>query len=181
MLSSLSLTAVFVTTMMTLSLSMAPAQVWGSPITATSSIKKRGDLVTDTVSSIMLVGEATFFHPKEEGGEIGSCGPKENDKSRIVALNSKMYGSNSISKYCGKEVLIKHGDKETIATITDKCPMCGDGSLDLTPAIFEELGALVEGVIDIIWCFLDSPECKPSGSKKHGDKQKEDDDDDERT
>ena len=29
---------------------------------------------------------------------------------------------------CGKKVLIRHGDKETIAEVRDKCPGCKEGN-----------------------------------------------------
>lgn len=37
-------------------------------------------------------GSATFFHPETEGGSQGSCGPREDDDSPIVALASISWG-----------------------------------------------------------------------------------------
>lgn len=51
-----------------------------------------GDALSNTLKQIvdavnkLFEGSATFFHPKTEGGEIGSCGPKESDTDMIVAL-----------------------------------------------------------------------------------------------
>ena len=41
--------------------------------------------IVDTVSKLWE-GQATWFKPVSEGGPIGSCGPRENDHSKIVAL-----------------------------------------------------------------------------------------------
>lgn len=51
-----------------------------------------GDVLSDTLKQVvdavnkLFEGKATFFHPKTEGGEIGSCGPKESDHDMICAL-----------------------------------------------------------------------------------------------
>ncbi|CDS06074.1 hypothetical protein LRAMOSA08602 [Lichtheimia ramosa] len=135
--------------------------------------------IVDAVSKL-FEGSATFFHPATEGGAIGSCGPHESDTSRIVALNKDQYGDlNAKSSWCGKEVLIMSGDKWTTAVITDACPGCKQYSLDLTPAVFKDLGDLDKGVLPIKWCVIGDKGCKkPSkgGSKHHGK-----DEDDEHT
>ena len=54
----------------------------------TMPVDKRGlGHVVDLVRNIFR-GTGTFFHPKTEGGEIGSCGPIESDNSRICAMVS---------------------------------------------------------------------------------------------
>ncbi|ORZ14210.1 hypothetical protein BCR42DRAFT_313024, partial [Absidia repens] len=88
----------------------------------------------------MFTGKATFFSPKQEGGDTGACGPHEDDQSTIVALNLHQYGDeNSKSDWCFKKVIIFYDGKSTEATITDACPGCQDKSLDLTPAVFKKL------------------------------------------
>lgn len=42
-------------------------------------------------------GHGTFFSPAREGGDTGSCGPKENDNSDIVALVRRHKGSVNLS------------------------------------------------------------------------------------
>ncbi|KAI8889271.1 hypothetical protein K501DRAFT_329346 [Backusella circina FSU 941] len=105
-------------------------------------------------------GELTFFHPKTEGGAQGSCGPIQDDESQIVALNADQYGDmNRKSDMCGKKVKIFYKDKTTCATITDACPGCSDGSLDLTPSVFEELDQLKVGVLKAHWCVVGTKGC----------------------
>ncbi|CDH58650.1 hypothetical protein RO3G_01685 [Lichtheimia corymbifera JMRC:FSU:9682] len=148
-----------------------------------------GDALSNTLKQIvdavnkLFEGSATWFRPKTEGGEIGSCGPKESDNDMIVALNKEQYGNlDAKSSWCGKRVLIMSGDKWVDAAITDACPGCKKYSLDLTPAVFKKLADLDKGVIPIRWCVIGEKGCKkPSkggSSKKHG---KGDDEDDEHT
>ncbi|KAI7883791.1 hypothetical protein K492DRAFT_102555, partial [Lichtheimia hyalospora FSU 10163] len=100
-------------------------------------------------------GQATWFKPVSEGGPIGSCGPRENVHSKIVALNGGQYGNmDGKSKWCGKEVLIMCEDRWTTAVINDACPGCKKFSLDLTPDVFEEIADLDRGVVPIKWCVI---------------------------
>ncbi|KAI9316848.1 hypothetical protein BX666DRAFT_1947482 [Dichotomocladium elegans] len=124
-----------------------------------NGLQSRG--VVENIFDGIFYGKATFFHPKEEGGEIGACGPKEDDNSPIVALNMDQFGtSGGKSEWCNKKVLIRHKDKEVVATITDACPQCDPHSLDLTTAVFLALDMLKTGVIDITWCVLGTKNCQ---------------------
>ncbi|CAO3645587.1 unnamed protein product [Cunninghamella blakesleeana] len=124
-------------------------------------IEKRGKVLEALGITGVQNGFATFFHPQSEGGPQGSCGPKENDNSEIVAMNLKQYGDeNKPSSHCGKEVFIRSGSKFTRAKVNDACPGCKDKSLDLTPSLFRKLANEDKGVVPIQWCFVDDDECK---------------------
>ncbi|KAI9312920.1 RlpA-like double-psi beta-barrel-protein domain-containing protein-containing protein [Dichotomocladium elegans] len=123
----------------------------------------------DAVTNL-FEGTATFFHPVSEGGPIGSCGPRENDESLIVALNTEQYGDTSRkSKWCFKDVLIKYENKFAVAKITDACPGCNKHSLDLTPAVFQKLADPDIGRIPITWCIIGEGNCKVPDSGDNGD------------
>ncbi|KAI8370343.1 RlpA-like double-psi beta-barrel-protein domain-containing protein-containing protein, partial [Radiomyces spectabilis] len=98
-------------------------------------------------------GTATWFKPASEGGSEGACsGEEEDDDSNIVALNADQYGGDSKSSWCGKKVSIKGPKGETTARITDECPDCDEGDLDLTPAVFKKVvGDMDIGEADISW------------------------------
>ncbi|KAI7848507.1 RlpA-like double-psi beta-barrel-protein domain-containing protein-containing protein [Circinella umbellata] len=98
-------------------------------------------------------GTATWFLPKEEGGEYGACGPKENNYSMIVALNAKQYGNmNKKSKWCGKKIKVKGPHGSAIVKVNDACPGCSYGDLDLTPKVFKKVvGNMNKGVGKITW------------------------------
>ncbi|KAI9470658.1 MAG: hypothetical protein EXX96DRAFT_465395, partial [Benjaminiella poitrasii] len=97
-------------------------------------------------------GKGTFFHPATEGGPIGACGPRETDHSRICAMNIKQFGlASAKSPWCFLELRVRSGDKSTVCTVTDCCPECDEGSLDMTPQVFNDLANPKVGVIPIEW------------------------------
>jgi expansin (peptidoglycan-binding protein) len=100
-------------------------------------------------------GIATWFNPATQGGSTGACGPQEGDDSMIVALNAPQYGNmDKKSSWCGKKVAITYKGKTVQATINDACPECASGSLDLTPAVFNQLGDPNIGELDIKWTVI---------------------------
>ncbi|KAI9362591.1 RlpA-like double-psi beta-barrel-protein domain-containing protein-containing protein [Pilaira anomala] len=106
-----------------------------------------------TIKKLLFHGKATFFNPEKEGGAQGACGPWADVNSQIVALNGDQYGDMSQkSEWCGKKVKICYEDKCTIATVTDACPTCDHGCLDLTPAVWGQLESdYNKGIIPISW------------------------------
>ncbi|KAI8138844.1 RlpA-like double-psi beta-barrel-protein domain-containing protein-containing protein, partial [Fennellomyces sp. T-0311] len=98
-------------------------------------------------------GTGTFFTPSTEGGSTGACGDFNEDDAEIVALvSNEFYGdSSSKSDWCGKKVEITVDGKSATATITDMCPECKTGDLDMTKAVFQQLGDLETGELDISW------------------------------
>ncbi|KAG2201012.1 hypothetical protein INT47_006556 [Mucor saturninus] len=116
-----------------------------------SAYDERG--VVDILSNIFR-GKGTFFHPVTEGGAIGSCGPVANDHSRICAMNIKQYGQASKkSPWCNLQLRVSSGGRSTVCTVTDCCPGCAEGSLDMTPQVFNDLAHPSVGVIPIEWCI----------------------------
>ncbi|KAI8875870.1 hypothetical protein K501DRAFT_201715 [Backusella circina FSU 941] len=101
-------------------------------------------------------GTATFFHPATEGGSTGACGPEADNDSQIVALNAEQYGDlDEISDWCGKEIEITGPAGTTNAVITDACPECSSGDLDLTPSVFSQVvGDEDQGVGEITWTVV---------------------------
>ena len=103
-------------------------------------------------------GDATSF-----GGSItgGFCGFKEksfNYESKMqVALNSEQWGNNSLN--CGRCVSIQYKDNEPIlALISDKCPECKYGDLDLfIEAYHKIINPISEGREKINWEFVNCP------------------------
>ncbi|MBW0540924.1 hypothetical protein O181_080639 [Austropuccinia psidii MF-1] len=90
-------------------------------------------------------GKATWFTP-----DTGACGDTNSESDYIVAMNYKQYGQG---EPCHKHVKIqnKSNGKTITAKVTDECPSCGYGSLDLSPSVFKSLGDLNTGVLPISW------------------------------
>ncbi|KAK4685746.1 hypothetical protein P7C73_g4391, partial [Tremellales sp. Uapishka_1] len=97
-------------------------------------------------------GQATYF-----ATGLGACGWWSQDTDMIVALNSAIYEENSGSN-CGQGVWItnKATGATAYAVVTDECPTCDSGSLDMSPSLFSALsnGNMDEGVFPISWHFL---------------------------
>jgi len=113
----------------------------GSPVELSS------DTSSSTASSQSYEGRATWFYP-----DTGACGESDGVEDYIVAMNYPQYGSGDP---CYKFVKItnKSNGKAIKAKVTDLCPGCGYGSLDLTPSAFKALGELDTGVLPIAWEF----------------------------
>lgn len=97
-------------------------------------------------------GDATFY---EVG--MGACGWQNDDSDFIAALNVDQFnGFGAMSNgnpVCGKKASISYNGKHTTVTITDKCPGCSHGDLDLSPAAFKSLADEGAGRIKISWQF----------------------------
>lgn len=92
-------------------------------------------------------GEATWFTP-----DTGACGDTNSEADYIVAVNSAQYKGG---EPCHKMVYIQNesNGKSVRAKVTDECPPCDYGSLDLSPSVFKELGDLDVGVLTIAWHY----------------------------
>ncbi|KAI7961017.1 hypothetical protein MJO28_001506 [Puccinia striiformis f. sp. tritici] len=90
-------------------------------------------------------GKGTWFIP-----DTGACGDTNSKSDYIVAMNYAQYNNGSP---CHKVVVIKNkaNNKVVKAKVTDECPGCPYGSLDLSPAAFKALGNLDTGVLPISW------------------------------
>ncbi len=96
-------------------------------------------------------GDATSY-----GGSIGGfCGFKEVSKMH-VALNSEQWGNQSLN--CGRCVSISYKDSPSvIAMVTDKCPECRYGDLDLYTDLYDKIIKKPYGREKIKWDFANCP------------------------
>lgn len=94
-------------------------------------------------------GKMTHYTPGS-----GSCGKTNTEKDLVVAISQGMYGTYAnpnASPMCSKSVSIKCNGKTIKAAIKDKCMSCGNGDIDVSPAVFTQCGALSTGVITVTW------------------------------
>ncbi|KAF8988663.1 hypothetical protein BGZ52_005184 [Haplosporangium bisporale] len=101
-------------------------------------------------------GKATWFTDS-----YGSCNVHwDGNTQPIVAMSALMMGAESWGNpACDKLVRItlkSDPSKSVEARVVDKCPgdECAYGSLDLSPAAFQQLGDLGTGILDIEWSFV---------------------------
>ncbi|OAV99722.1 hypothetical protein PTTG_25271 [Puccinia triticina 1-1 BBBD Race 1] len=88
-------------------------------------------------------GKATWFIP-----DTGACGDVNSSSDHIVAMNHAQYQGGAP---CHKTVSItnKANGKTIQAKVTDECPPCGYGSLDLSPSVFKALGNMDDGILPV--------------------------------
>ncbi|KAJ2743605.1 hypothetical protein GGI20_003611 [Coemansia sp. BCRC 34301] len=99
-----------------------------------------------------FTGDGTYFSPG-----LGSCGRTNSDTDLIAAIPAPQYGTNANpnnAEVCGKCALVKGPKGQVKVTITDRCPVCKAGDLDLSPSAFEKIGDFAAGRIPISWSFV---------------------------
>ncbi|KAI0691606.1 RlpA-like double-psi beta-barrel-protein domain-containing protein-containing protein, partial [Earliella scabrosa] len=101
---------------------------------------------------------ATWFTP-----DVGSCGQTNVESDFIVALDAATLqnfpgatANPNNHPLCGRKIEVTgpDGKSQVVVTIADTCPseFCAPGSIDLTPAAFQELAPLDVGRLqDISW------------------------------
>ncbi|KAJ2402724.1 hypothetical protein GGI23_000508 [Coemansia sp. RSA 2559] len=98
-------------------------------------------------------GDGTYFTPG-----LGACGKTNTEDDLIAAINAPQYGTfanPNTAPVCGRCALVKGSLGQIKVAITDKCPPCKYGDLDLSPAAFQEIGDMEDGRIPITWSFVD--------------------------
>jgi len=86
-------------------------------------------------------------------GNNGACGNPVRNNEWTVALNMDQLGYSYPSQHCFKTITMTYNGKTATATITDGCPGCPYGGLDLTPGLFEYFAPLGTGIIHGEWHF----------------------------
>lgn len=105
-------------------------------------------------------GAATFYGAT--GG--GNCMFDPGDDPMVAAMNAADYEG---SKACGAYVAVRSSSGVTITVrITDQCPECAVGQLDLSAQAFARLAAPSAGRIPITWTLL-SPDLSGSVSIRY--------------
>ena len=89
---------------------------------------------------------------------LGACGITSTDDQNVVALPYEFMGTQSNGNpYCGRTIAITCDTtgKTSTATVVDKCMGCTGMSIDLSPAVFNELASESVGRTTASWYFTD--------------------------
>ncbi|KAF0686376.1 Aste57867_21820 [Aphanomyces stellatus] len=121
---------------------------------------------------------STYGGPQGVDASTGNCGPMAALPSATmyhVAMNDPQYNTGL---NCGRCVSIQCTDprcksnKVMMAQVTDRCPECKSGDLDMTLPLFQELTGYQTDKYAISWSFVDCPVnggiqvCAKDGSSK---------------
>ncbi|KAI1319489.1 RlpA-like double-psi beta-barrel-protein domain-containing protein-containing protein [Xylariaceae sp. FL0255] len=90
-------------------------------------------------------GPMTYYTPG-----LGACGVTSTSNDAVVALNTADYDNGA---HCFQWITIDGNGAQTAAQVVDLCPGCGAGGIDVSPAIFDDIAPLSEGVVEVTWYF----------------------------
>jgi len=122
------------------------AQVEQRAAEAGSSLDPRGELARRAYS-----GRATYY-----AAGLGACGTVNDGNDFIIALNSAQFSGS-----CYRTITIGYGGKTATATVTDLCPGCPYGAIDMSQGLFEYFADTSLGVIQVEWAFGNSLDDAP--------------------
>ncbi|KAM0755053.1 hypothetical protein T439DRAFT_273777, partial [Meredithblackwellia eburnea MCA 4105] len=92
-------------------------------------------------------GRASYF---DVG--LGACGIRNSNSDFIVAMNEAQYGDmGAVSSWCFQTITISYGGKSHTAEVTDACPGCPYGGLDMSPALFNYFANPDVGIFYMTW------------------------------
>ena len=94
-------------------------------------------------------GQATYY----DANGTGACGFKASTNFYVVAMNGTDYDKS----ICGKCIDVTGPKGDVVVRITDKCPGCGAGGLDLSITAFTKIGDKSAGRIDVSWHYVACP------------------------
>ncbi|KAI0081549.1 hypothetical protein K474DRAFT_1656335 [Panus rudis PR-1116 ss-1] len=90
-------------------------------------------------------GRGTWFNVG-----LGACGNTDHDSQPVVAISSSIYGNGG---NCNQWLKItnKANGKTAYGRVRDACPGCGANDIDMSPSLFQKLGSLDTGVLNVQW------------------------------
>ncbi|KAJ3504014.1 hypothetical protein NLJ89_g8160 [Agrocybe chaxingu] len=125
-------------------------------------IAKRAD---GHVDLFKRVSNSKWSYYNVQTGNAGSCGRYHVNSDFTVAMNAVQMNSG----LCFKTIRLSYGGKTTTATISDTCPGCPWGGLDLTEGLFAFFAPHSVGIIYGEWDFTDAappPPPAPTTTKR---------------
>ena len=125
----------------------------GTELNAATSTTSAPDAATaathDASTAADEEGEATYY----DANGTGACGFKASTDFYVVAMNGAEYKS----AICGSCIDVTGPKGSVVVRITDKCPGCGEGGLDLSITAFTKIGDKSDGRIAVKWHYVDCP------------------------
>lgn len=92
-------------------------------------------------------GQATFYAPSP----LGACGRPQ--PTMHTAVSPADFGGSAL---CGAYLEVSRaGTSPVLVEVTNLCPECPAGNLDLSPSAYDRLGARVAGRIPISWRIVE--------------------------
>lgn len=122
-----------------------------SPFTSvsTSAQRSRDDSISQTgTTSLSHSGTATYYATVDDGGHC-SFG-----KTGLILVGAMNYADYAGSAACGACVKVSVPGASVQVRITNECPECAPGDIDLSQQAFAKLASLARGRISINWNYV---------------------------
>lgn len=105
---------------------------------------------------VVYAGPAT--HYGADGG--GNClfDPSSDPAMPVVAMNEADYEN---ARACGAYIEVTGPGGTTVVKVTDRCPECGPGHLDLSRQAFDRIAGGVPGRVDVTWRLVSPADIGP--------------------
>ncbi|TFK99547.1 RlpA-like double-psi beta-barrel-protein domain-containing protein-containing protein [Pterulicium gracile] len=105
------------------------------------------------------VGSGTHF---DVAVGYTACGTLHSNDQFLVAASAPLYDSTAIdgnpnnNQICGRQISISGpAGGPVIATVVDRCPVCAQNDMDMTPSLFQAVvGDLGIGRAEISWNWV---------------------------
>ena len=116
-------------------------------------LQNSGSACAAPPSTTAKKGKATFYDLG--GGGSGNCSfPKAPADDLFVALGPDQYSAGAA---CGSYLDVTGPKGKVRVKVTDQCPECQVGHLDLSRTAFKKIGAEVDGIIPITYRTVANP------------------------
>ena len=115
-------------------------------------LQNGGSACASPPSTSAHTGKATFY---DLGGGTGNCSfPSSPADDLFVALGPDQYAAGAA---CGTYLDVTGPKGKVRVKVTDSCPECATGHLDLSRTAFKKIGAEVDGIIPITYKTVTNP------------------------
>lgn len=120
-----------------------------APLSGSSDSPSNSTTIIELEKRTTHTGRGTWYYPG-----LGNCGYTDDSNDDVVAMSKAFYDNNGGSN-CNQWIQIKNTKNGKVAygKMRDSCPGCGYNDLDMSPAVFKQLGTLDQGVLSISWHF----------------------------
>src|SRR3954471_5451494 len=133
-------------------LALAASGSAGTPASTATSTSTASTSTGRPTAGAIVHGQATHYGPASTGG---NCSFPSVPKNKFtVAAGPALYAAGAA---CGGYLDVSSGGHTIRVKITDKCPECGHGHLDLTDEAFRALAPLGRGLIPITYRVVTNP------------------------
>ena len=130
----------------------APAGDGGKTITSGEAGADAGSDSASTSDAALgqtYSGEVTYY----DANGTGACGFKASTDFMVVAMNDEQFKRSM----CGECISVTGPNGTVVVRITDVCPGCGTGDLDLSQTAFSRVAKLSAGRVKVDWHFVTCP------------------------